>query len=153
MSAFGWDDGLCRIIKQNTTQLKAPVLRQRDRSAWGRVIFRTRGNGLQKLLGLRQINTLSFPPFQMGTHPLPQGKLQDCTRDRSHVRQGSVPMKGKLKVPGDSGRKAWSSHLHAQFGFFQKIKTHGILRGLCAVFLVYFRPKSYTHRHADTHRY
>ena len=30
MSAFGWDDGLCRVIEQNTTQLKAPVLRQKE---------------------------------------------------------------------------------------------------------------------------
>ena len=94
-----------------------------------------------------------FLPFRWAHNPLPQGKLQECTRDGSHVRQGRVPVKGKLKVPGDSGRKAWSSHLHAQFGFFQKMRTHGILRGLWVVFLVDFPPKSYTHRDTDTHRY
>lgn len=89
-------------------------------------------------------------PFRWAHTLFPRGKLQDCTQDRSHIRQGSVLMKGKFKVPGDSGRKGCSCHLHAQFGFFQKVGTHGILRGLWAVFLMDFPPKSYTQTHTDT---
>lgn len=99
---------------------------------------------------MRQINTLSVPPFQMGTHPLPQGKTPGLyTGPQSHQTR-QCPDEGKIQSAWGLWEERRSCHLHAQLGFFQKVGTHGILRGLWAVFLMDFPRKSYTQTHTDT---
>lgn len=147
VSAFGWNNGLCRIIKQNTTQLKAPVLRQRKgRECSGTCHFRNSWKWAAKAPWLETNQYPQFSSLSERHTPSSPGKTSAVYAGPQSRQTRQWPDEGTIQ-------RAWALRQESNLAFSRESECKGPWGDYGWLFYVDFPPKSYTHRDTDSHKH
>ena len=142
ISASGWNNGLYRIIKQNTTQLKAPVLRQRKgQECSGTCHIQNSWKWTAKAPWLETNQYPQFPSLSEGHKPSSPGKTSAVYAGPQSRQTRQCPDEGTIQ-------RAWALRQEGNLAFSRELECTGSWGDYGWLFYVDFPSKIiHTERH------